>query len=76
MTQWILKLTDGSVMLGDIEDTSAMLIEMKDPSLLIKNNSGFEEKRAFPGMFTMHTDAIYIERTAIVYWAKPKSNFK
>jgi len=74
MNEWLLKLVDGSVVVGEIEDIESLQIEMKDPRIVIKADSILHERRSMPLSYVMQTDVIYIERTAIVYWAKPKPN--
>ena len=76
MSEWLLKLVDGTVVVGEVEDIESLQIEMKDPRTVIKGDTALCEKRSMPLSYVMKTDVIYIERTAIVYWAKPKSNLR
>lgn len=76
-SEWVLRLNDGTFLIGLVEDKNAAVIELKNPSTLQKIYSSTElNRRRLDISQYIDNSVIYIERSAIAYWAKPKPDIK
>lgn len=72
---WILKLTNGTTLLGHVNDDSHDMVVLDHPKVLHTPKPLFDNNNySLDTRFYQAEDRIYIERTAIAYWAKPNDN--
>lgn len=72
---WIIKLTTGETFLGSVTDDSHDMVVLDNPVVLKTPKPLFEDRTSSLDVSQyMAEDRIYIEKTAIAYWAKPSDS--
>lgn len=75
--EWVLRLTDGTILCGSVEDEKAEVIELRNPQQLQHKHSFTElNKKNIDIHWYVDSSVIYVERSAIAYWGKAKSNLR
>lgn len=76
MTDWLLKLVNGTLIIGTVEDDQADSMitvtnprRLKVPFSFAESNNTFLDESQY-----IENSTIYIPRTAILFWAKPTNS--
>ena len=70
---WIIRLINGTTLFGSVQDDSDNMIVLDNPMVLQTPRPVFDSFRTRLDTHDyLAEERIYIERTAIAYWAKPK----